>query len=445
MPVSGGTFSAVTTVPETSPCRLRAVPTDIDTNTAYLGAFAGPLFYLSSVRASRSGGAPVGLVAIGAQGDGFIAARDTGGCGVAAITTIEPAGMQVHGSPSGGCAFGLPAGNITASGTPSGSSIKVDGHNAYLPSVVASYLRQSLGLTTLTQSALTLTSRRLNNGDITVTESGPLMRCSAGDTYPPTSTSCPSLVTTGVRFRRVLNLFRGDHQARMRDNFVATDAHQHTVSAQYQAKVGPLPFGAPGYRFPGHGPAFHTAIANQVVTGLGSRAGTVLAESDIHAAPGDPFLDTFAYTWSRAPQKVQFFSAAPLSFALPYQLNVPAHGAAYLGFAHSEHLIVKDTSTLANVAVTEMVNPPTIVSPANGAVVHGRSTTVKGSVTLGANGLPTSVSVSGHAARLTKLSPTTATYAATFNEPFGKHKITVTARNVAGNTKRKSITVTNKP
>jgi hypothetical protein len=68
---------------------------------------------------------------------------------------------------------------------------------------------------------------------------------------------------------------------------------------------------------------------------------------------------------------------------------------------------------------------------------------VKGAVTLGANGLPTSVVVNGHAAHLTKVTATKATYSATFNETFGTHTINVTAKDSAGNTKSKSITIKN--
>ena len=94
-------------------------------------------------------------------------------------------------------------------------------------------------------------------------------------------------------------------------------------------------------------------------------------------------------------------------------------------------------------AVSEMVDPPVISSPRGGAVIHRHQTAVEGSVALGANGLPTSVKVSGHAARLTKVSATKATYKVSFNESFGKHTITVTAKDVAENTNSKSIKVKN--
>jgi hypothetical protein len=90
-----------------------------------------------------------------------------------------------------------------------------------------------------------------------------------------------------------------------------------------------------------------------------------------------------------------------------------------------------------------MVNLPGISSPANGAVIHGHSTTVKGTVTVGANGLPTSVVVNGHAAHFTSVSATSKSYSVTFDESFAKHKITVTAFDSVHNARSRSITVTN--
>ena len=68
---------------------------------------------------------------------------------------------------------------------------------------------------------------------------------------------------------------------------------------------------------------------------------------------------------------------------------------------------------------------------------------MKGSVTLGANGLPTTVSVNGHAAHLTPLTSTKESYSVTFTESLGKHQIKVVARDSVGNTASRTITVKN--
>jgi hypothetical protein len=76
-------------------------------------------------------------------------------------------------------------------------------------------------------------------------------------------------------------------------------------------------------------------------------------------------------------------------------------------------------------------------------VIKGRSTTVKGKVRAGANGLPVSVTVNGHAATLTPTSATTAKFKVTFKESLGKHTLTAVAKDAAGNTRRASIRVRN--
>jgi hypothetical protein len=171
----------------------------------------------------------------------------------------------------------------------------------------------------------------------------------------------------------------------------------------------------------------------------------MIVRSDIHAVEGDLQADTMAMTWSRAPSKLQFSTSDVQRFAMPYAMTVPAAGASYIGFAFSEGNTTAAASSVAALAVKEIVVPPTISSPKAGAVIHGHRTTVKGAVSLGANGLPTSVTVNGHAAKLTRLSATKDAYAVTFDESFAKHKLTVTARDLAGNSASASRTVTNKP
>jgi hypothetical protein len=130
-------------------------------------------------------------------------------------------------------------------------------------------------------------------------------------------------------------------------------------------------------------------------------------------------------------------------FSFRYSLNVPANGRGFLGFADSESVTTSGAKSLGTLAVRDMMGAPSITSPSNGAVLGSTTTTVKGKLSAGANGLPTSVTVNGHHAAITRTSLTTATYRVTFSESVGKHKITATARDVAGNTRSRSITVRN--
>jgi hypothetical protein len=128
---------------------------------------------------------------------------------------------------------------------------------------------------------------------------------------------------------------------------------------------------------------------------------------------------------------------------MSYNLTVPAHSAADLGFAFSQNTQVSTVQPLARAAEADMMPTPRITSPANGAHLAGTSTTVKGTLAIGANGLPTSVKVNGHHATITRTSSTTAKFAVTFTERAGRHKITAVATDSGGNSRSTHITVRN--
>jgi hypothetical protein len=443
VPVTGNAFSDVVTIPNLiANCRMRAVPHGVDTGTEYLGAYTGPILYMWAFVPVKDGSTTVGYQALAERGDGIALATDAASCGPAVIATVAPPTMTVLGLGSQACTVALPSGNVTTSGTSTASSIKVSGHNAYLPGTISTYLRGTLALT-LPQPALTTSMARASNGDLTITESAPLRRCSVSDLYPPTLVSCPTLTGTGVTFKRVTSLIRGSHQVRVRDTFTSTDGHAHPVSLQYLSQAEAPDAGAPGYLFPGRA-HFVTALPDQVITGLGTKAATVFIRSDIRAFEGEQSADTRALTWSRAPSKIQFSHVAPTrQFATPFALSVPSGGNAYLGFAVSDANRTSEVKPLGALATGEMMNTPSITSPANHAHLHGHSITVKGGVTRGANGLPISVSVNGHAATLTVVSAAQATYKVTFSLPFGTHTITATATDIAHNTRTRSISIQN--
>ena len=443
VPVSGGTFSTV--VDYATPlgnCRLRAVPVGVDVLTDYLGSYAGPILYTDAfLPATDAGSKKYGYVSVAEEADGIAEQEDAGNCGVALVSTVATPGMEVRGTGTSACKFALPAQSLVPNAT--ASSIKVSGHNAYLPFGVHNFLIGTQGLS-VTQSVLTTTFTIAGNGDVTVAESAPLMRCSASDLFPPTSGSCPSLVSAGVKFRRVIQVIRSAHQVRVRDTFASTDSASHTLTLEYQHSVQTPQSGTTGYVFPGHSSTFAAAVPDQVVTGLGTKAASMLIRSDIYAVNGDPSADTLALTWSKAPSQIAFAHSGANQFDMKYSLTVPASGTAFLGFADSQNVATSGAQSLGNLASADMINAPTISSPANGAVLSSTSTTVKGNLTAGANGLPTAVVVAGHHATITRTSATTATYKVTFTESVGTHTFNATATDSAGNTKASnSITVQN--
>lgn len=448
VPVTGGSFSTVASFDDPDglmpTCRMRAVPTTVDPLAAYLGAFSGPILFTSGVILNKAGPTIYGFTGISAQGTDFGETTSAGECSVAATATFVLPQVELLGTNQPACSFGLPGTNATLSGTPTGSALRVDGHNVYLPAVVQGYLNKSPLSLGLPIPALSVSLTRPNTkGDIVITESTPLKRCSVSDVFPPTLVSCPALVNTGVTFKRVTNVFARAHQIRVRDSYIGNGS-AHAISASYTSAMSPPDAGATGYIFPGHGATLQTAHSGETVTGLGTKANTLVVRSDKFASIDEPTAETWALTWSRAPQKIQFDGTQSNLFAMPYSLHTAANGTARIGFAFSGRLLTADAVNLAKLGVADMIGAPKITSPANGATIHGKSTTVKGSVGLGANGLPSSVTVAGHAATLhVNAAKTSATFAVTFSESFGTHKIVVTAKDSAGNTASRSITVKN--
>lgn len=443
VPVTAGSFSGTAQLTNLwAPCRLRALPSGTSPS-GYVASFAGPIMFSYGIREDLDGSTLDGYQAASAGTDGVVIFSDAGQTGVYALLSLIPPADHL-GPLSNLGNFALRSGNIDPSGTSTQSSIRVDGHNAYLPYAVKHFLRGTQGLT-LAQPALTLKQQYARNGDATLTESAPLMRCSGDNTYPPTAGSCPSLEPTGVKFMRVSHFFRDGHQVSVRDTFIGTDGVKHSVNLQYLAAVQPPSSGGSGYIFPKHGTKFTASHPGQVLTGFGNGAASVLERSDMYASADDPAADTSAVTWSRPPTSVLFDNADAYLHGMTYKVQVPPHGRGYLGFAVSERLATADVKPLAKLAERDMMVAPKITSPSNGGTVHGKKTTVAGRLSLGANGLPTSVKVNGHVAKITVKSAKSAIFSATFNESFGKHQIKVVATDAGGNVRSAAIRVTNKP
>jgi hypothetical protein len=439
--VTGGAFSAVAHTNNVPPnCRLRAVPTNVTATTGYLGSYAGPIIYTDAAVAEKVGTTPDSFVAASESGLGLTDVTDAATCGIAFLVTIQTPAMTVDGSPGENCELGLVYGDLANSVIP----IRVDSHNAYLPATVQNELVQEAHLTVV-QPRLTVTFSTIVAGRLTVTEAAPLMRCSGSNVYPPTAMSCPHLVATGVTFKRVSLVDAGSRQVQFRDSYTSTDGAAHSIKLQYAAG-GPLGVGtgAAGYVFPGHGAAFKASTPGEVVTGLGSKAASVVMASDVDAVPGDAGTNATALSWSRAPSKLQF-GPDPTSreFSLDYNEKVTRHAPAYLGLTLSEQPTAAAVQSLGRRATAAMISVPTIASPAPGATVKGKKITVKGSVAVGANGPATVVTVAGHKAKVTPAGASVK-YQVSFKAAYGEHSITVTATDSAGNTSHRTIKVRNK-
>jgi hypothetical protein len=437
VPVTAGTFSATALMSKSqlSACRLRAVPSSYSTNN-YLSAFAGPVIFPYLVAPSISSTTTYGVTISDGESAGLVSEGDAGSCATQMVTVTQPNEQTLVNALN--CAFALPGQNEHPAAA-TASTVVVDGNNGYLPAAVHSYLIGSLGLP-VTQPAITYTSQHRSNGDLSVTETAPIERCTVTNLYPPTNTSCPALTATGVKLARTAMIFRSGDQLRIRDSFVSTDSKAHTVATTYLNQLTAPSLGSVGVSFPKHSASFARPAPNQNITGFGTGAATMLARSDLYAVSDDPDADTLGFTWSRAPSSVHFSTTTNDLFRLAYSLKVPAHGSARIGFAASQAQTTSRVKTLASEAVDDMMAVPAISSPKSGAKLSSHSVAVKGAVGLGANGLPSVVLVNGHAAKLTAGSSSVA-YVAHVTLSAGKQTITVAARDAVGNTSKRRLTV----
>ncbi len=434
VPVTSGAFQATVPVPSSfsfgSLCRLRALPSDVGIHDAYLASYAGPVLNLDRWSTSTDAGRVFGFSLHAGSGNGEITASGGGDCASAQMATVEADLLADRGSP--GCMFGL--GVTDLAGT--GSGLVVDGHQAYLP-----FGEFQHGLPSTRE--LTVSVHAQASGAVTWRESATIERCAGTDQFPPPG-SCTSMVSTGVEFQRTGTMLASGHQVRVRDAFVSSDNRRHVLALAYDMATTPPPSGGLGYDFPAHAGGFVAPTAGQVIQGLGHGAASLLVRSDRFSVEGDRQADTRAVTWSRTPSHVAISSTDVSAFELTYAVTVPKGGAAHLGFADSEAITTAESSALAVRGAADLMPSPRITAPASHAVIKGRTTTVKGTVRAGANGLPVAVTVNGHRATLTARTATTGTFVVTFEESLGRHTLTAVARDAGGNTRRTSVTVTNK-
>ncbi len=430
VPVSSGAFAATVPVPGAvlSPrCRLRALPSGVNPQTLYLASYAGPVMNFDSWRYFASQDT-VQLRA--STGDGTLVADGVGTCSATVLATLMP--DQTVSGGSDGCLYALRGGSLGDTH----STARVDGHEAFTTGAALSY--------GLTPPKLASTSFHLvRGGGVRWTEVMRLDRCASGDAFPPSAGSCPTLVSTGVELRMVSTYAATGHQVRMRTELRSLDGKRHALRLDYSNQVSGLATGAVGYLFPGQ-KGFHASHLGQVVTTLGKGAGTMLARSNRVAVEGDPAVATRAMTWSRTPARLSFSPSAPDTFAMTYRLTVPKGGSVHLGFTDSDATLTRQAFGLGARAENGMMPVPRITSPTRGTAIEGRTTKVTGVVTAGANGLPTSVTVNGHVATLKAKGASRATYTVTFTEALGRHTLTVTAKDAAGNRRTTSVKVRNR-
>jgi hypothetical protein len=346
-------------------CQLKAVPTG--TNPADLTPFSGPVVGVGERESSKiGGGANNGKAydyALDAQQ--LTAAFDyasLGSCGLHngflydstyASTTVTFA-----------CNAGL--GRADSRTTPTRSELQIDSANAYAPTQAFFINSGGTGLPALTD---TYTVDKAT-GSVVIRETDPIVKCSTA-TYPPTTGSCATFVSTGVTDDRTITQDHDGHISWITDVFKSTDGKAHAVDLLWDESE--QFFGASGdsskleYEFPGQNSfATHATGSN---FSLPTSPGTIFIR--VHgAADGDTGTGQGAIVYDRTATAAKFTSVTPLGsqFTLHQTGKVPAGGSTRFRFAYVQDYRAALVGTRAKTASALFLNPITVSRSGKGIV-----------------------------------------------------------------------------
>src|SRR5262249_21241307 len=183
-------------------------------------------------------------------------------------------------------------------------------------------------------------------GNLTINESDQLVKCPDA-TYPPTSVSCPSFVSTGVRVDRTITQESDGHLVFITDSYVSTDAQPHTLDLLPQNDQY---FGHSGsnieYKFPGEG-SFSTHALDDTVA-FPSTAPCAIYVKVQGAADGDMTKGQGALIFDRPASPATFnrVDSNVSDFYLHQSGTVTAGSSPSFSFAYAQDYLAANVATL---------------------------------------------------------------------------------------------------
>lgn len=278
------------------------------------------------------------------------------------------------------------------SGTPTRSEIRIDGVNAYDPGGATHINSDASGLPVLTYSY----SLDPATGNLVIHETDPLVKCPDA-TYPPTTTSCATFVSAGVKDVRTMTQDHDGHIGWVTDVFTSTDGHAHSLDLLWNNAMRFRSNTAGdssklAYEFPGQS-AFAMHAVGDVVSLPGS-PGTILVKMS-GAADGNTATGQGAIVYDRPLSAAAFtyVGQGESQFTLHQTGTIPANGSTRFRFAYAQAFKAADLATLAQTATTAFLNPLTVAKQGKGA---GRVTSVPAGISCGtecSHGYPYGTSV----------------------------------------------------
>lgn len=363
-----------------TPCRLRAVPAE--TSPSNLTPFAGPRILVGYNQTYKiSGGANDGTVydfyTFAQQPSGGFDYVSLSSCGVddgylsdstLALTTVT---------------FWCNAALFNQEASPgTRSELQIDGADAW-PTWSADHVNpNATGFPTLTYT------HQVNphNGNLVIHDTEALVTC-ADKTYPPTPSTCPSFVKTGITDHRTITQNHAGLVTWVTDVFTSTDGKKHSLdllwanNQRFHSSSGDSTQVA--YKFPGQS-SFSTHAVKDTVSLPKSAPAKILVNVK-GAADGDTATGQGAIVYDRTATSATFVSVADYDsqFTLHQTGKVPAGGSTRFRFAYAQGYTaagVAKLATQATHAFTNCVVPKVTgksLSAAKRTITHGACTVGK--------------------------------------------------------------------
>jgi len=254
-------------------CRLRAVPAG--SSPSDVTPYSGPLIGVgerdtSKVATGPNTGSAYDYYLYASQMTAAFDYVSIGSCGVfdgyLYDSTYVPTTYTFY------CNGGL----FTGDGpSPTRSELQVDGANAYLPwDATQNINSNATGLPAVSYTYTVDTA----TGNLVIHETDPVVKC-ADATYPPTTTSCATFVTTGVTDNRTVTQDHDGHISWSSDAFTSTDNKSHSIDLLWDNNQRFFKSGGDStqvaYEFPGQS-SFSIHAASDAVSLPASSPGTIL-------------------------------------------------------------------------------------------------------------------------------------------------------------------------
>ncbi len=440
--VTGGTFAIQATLAPIAgfACRLAVVPSIGSPPTGAAAAqFAGPAISVSDQFSHSSSGSLFGYYILTGTLDWSFALQSVGECPVHASYATDRSTLgsfTLFGLDSGSVGVAcLPKSSGAGDAASTRSALQVDGLNAYLPGAIPSLTSQP-GFIPITYGALFNAA----HDSVAISETDAPMICDPPATFPPTSTTCPSLRDSGIRIEQTTVLLPGGQVARVTQKFTSVDGRAHSIDALFgQSVSAPSSGESPGFEFPGQ-TSFATHAKPDSFTQFPAGPSSIIVVSDAGGFLPATSNPIGAITYSRPPQSADFVTATGAQTAtmlMHYSDPLPASGTVVYDWSFSQASSSSSLATLEQIERDRFGSPSvTIRNPRNGTLITSNKDQVRvqGSVSdsvgvsaLNVNGQGVIVRAGGVFGAWVTLRP-------------GVNTITATATNVAGNTGTTSVT-----